>query len=441
MNYQELILRAQKESFSDLEIYESNNRELSIAIYNGVVDKNELSQSSTLSIRAIYQGKMAYLDLENRNESIDFVLSNLKANALSLTTDETFSVFGGSESYPKLVKKQHDFYMHPNFEKINILKSLEQKIKQSDARIVFVPYCNYDEVETSIRIVNSQGLDIQKQKAYCAIVAQAVARENNDSQSGFRVDVNSRFDEIDIDHIVSDVVSKTVNLLNAKPVSSQPYSVIIENEAMGDLLASFQSIFSGEAAIKKITPLLGKENEVIMSEKVTITDDPLHQHSIHQEPFDDEGVACQTKNVVYNGVFKTFLHNLKTAKYFNTESTGNGFKTGSTISVSGVNLHVVPGIKSKNDLILSLNSGLLITSLQGLHAGVNPISGDFNLKASGYVINNGQIGRPVTLIVVSGNFFQLMREEVLEIANDLEFGYKSVLSPSILFKSLTISGE
>ena len=114
---------------------------------------------------------------------------------------------------------------------------------------------------------------------------------------------------------------------------------------MTEILVDFQSMFSGESAIRKTTLLLGKENEKIMSEKITIVDDPFHKDAIIVSPFDDEGVACYEKDVVSNGVFKTFLHNLKTARYFKTTSTGNGFKAGisSYAGVRGANLIIKPG--------------------------------------------------------------------------------------------------
>jgi PmbA protein len=44
------------------------------------------------------------------------------------------------------------------------------------------------------------------------------------------------------------------------------------------------------------------------------------------------------------------------------------------------------------------------------------------------------------MIVVSGNFFELMNN-VLSIANDLKFELSGVGSPSVLVKSLMIGGE
>ena len=117
-----------------------------------------------------------------------------------------------------------------------------------------------------------------------------------------------------------------------------------------------------------------------MDEKITIIDDPLKPGAINSETFDDDGVATYTKTVVENGVFNTFLHNLKTAQFFGAKSTGNAIGS----CVGGINFHIKEGTTSKEEMIASLQEGLLITDLAGLHASLNPVSGDFSAQASGY---------------------------------------------------------
>lgn len=440
MDYQKLIIKAKDMGFTDIEINENSSRGLAINIYQGKVDKNELNEVKSISIRAIYNDKMAYLDIENNEEDLDFVLNNLKANAEALTTEEEFEIFEGSKEYPKVKVVENDFRKFSNLNRVELLNKVEERVKNADERIVFIPHCGYEEVESSNRIINSKGLDLKKENSYCAIFVQAVARENDDSQSSFEIEIKHKYDELDIDKLADEVVRKAVSMLNAKPVPSKKYPVIIENKAMASFFSTYQSAFSGEAAIKKITPFLGKENTKILSDKISIVDNPLKEDAIFVHPFDDEGVACYEKNVVEKGVFKTFLHNLKTAKYFKTKSTGNGFKGGSSIGVGGANLYIAPGETSKEDLVKSINEGLLITSLDGLHAGVNPISGDFSLKASGYLITKGEVGRAVTLIVVAGNFYKMLND-VAEVGKDLELRYSGIGAPSIKFNGLSISGE
>ena len=151
--------------------------------------------------------------------------------------------------------------------------------------------------------------------------------------------------------MIKEVVEKTISKLGASPIESGNYPVIIENEAMRSLLSCFMSNFSGEAAINKVTPYLDKVGKQIFSEKITILDMPLQEDAIMREPFDDEGVACYNKTIVENGKFLGFMHNLKTAKYFNTKSTGNGFGN----SIMGMNFQIKEGNKSKDELIKSID--------------------------------------------------------------------------------------
>ena len=129
-------------------------------------------------------------------------------------------------------------------------------------------------------------------------------------------------------------------------------------------------------------------------------------------------------------------------KSFNVNPTGNGFKAGvsGTVSVSPTNLYLQPGDKSFDELVGSVSKGILVTNVSGLHAGLNPISGAFNVQASGFEIENGKIGRPVTLFVVSSNFYELLNN-IEEISNDIEDKFIGVAAPSVKVKNIMISGK
>jgi glycosyltransferase involved in cell wall biosynthesis len=96
--------------------------------------------------------------------------------------------------------------------------------------------------------------------------------------------------------------------------------------------------------------------------------------------------------------------------------------------------------KSFDELVASMDQGILVTDVSGLHAGLNPISGAFNVQASGFEIKDGKIDRPVTLFVVSSNFYELLNN-IEEIASDLEENFIDVAAPSVKIKSVMISGK
>jgi PmbA protein len=136
----------------------------------------------------------------------------------------------------------------------------------------------------------------------------------------------------------------------------------------------------------------------------TVKEDPMYDPALTKIPFDDEGVLTTAKAIIDKGVFATALYDLKSAYKAGRNSTGNGFRAGSAVSEMPTNLIVEAGEKSFEGLLEESGEGIILTDLSGLHAGVNPISGDFSLLCEGYLIENGKKGRPVEQITVAGNF-------------------------------------
>jgi PmbA protein len=97
-------------------------------------------------------------------------------------------------------------------------------------------------------------------------------------------------------------------------------------------------------------------------------------------------------------------------------------------------------VYTEEQLLEGVDKGIYITKCAGLHAGLNPISGSFNLQSTGYLIENGKKTRPVTLIVVSGNFLEMMNN-VEKVGNDLIKNFLGVGAPSIKVKGLMVSGK
>lgn len=438
LNYNELIKKAKEYGFSDIQVNETKEESLTIFVSEGNVEKNNTAKLTSVLIKGIYNDKVANLELEDLNKDIDEILAELKENASFITSSEVCEIYAGSEKYPEVEEKVSDYNNYPTSYKIEKLIQLEKDIKAVDKRIVAVPYCLYQEEGHSLKIINSKGLNLSKNESACAIYASVVAMENGKTSNGGKDCEKINIVDLDFDSVLKKATSEALDHLNANSIASGSYDCIVENDAMKSLFSTYQPMYNGEAALRKMAFLAGKEGTKVFNEMVNIIDDPLidHEEVLYKSAFDAEGVACYTKDLVKDGVFKGLLHNLKTAKAFNTTSTGNASQT----SVRGYNTYIAPGKKSKEELIKDLGNGLIITDFDGLHAGVNPISGDFNLKCAGFVVENGEIVRPVTLIVMAGNFYKMLNDNICEIGSDLTFS-NGTGAPSILFRNVAISGE
>lgn len=90
-----------------------------------------------------------------------------------------------------------------------------------------------------------------------------------------------------------------------------------------------------------------------------------------------------------------------------------------------------------------LDTGLIITSMSGIHAGVNPISGSFSLLSSGFWVEKGRIVRPVDRITVAGSFPELL-QKVQAVGKNLTFSFPGTSrygAPDVLIESLNVAGS
>ena len=435
--YQDWIKLGLSKGITDLEIFAVKNSSLKLSVYQGKVDQHVQSKVESVSIRGIYDNKLATVKFENLAETnIDYMLDRLVESAKAITVVEPAIIYEGSPSYPKVDDETFDFTMVPVKDKINLLKDLESGVLANQLTSQ-VQTTLYQENATETSIVNSKGLNLKRNLSYAFAYAHGVFKKDEDDiQTAYDVKLARRFDEFKPSEMAENTIKKGVGKLGGTTIPSGPYPVVFSNEMFSSILSVFNSIFSGEAAFRNLTALKDKVGQKVFDERINLVNDPLNSEAIFKIPFDDEGVACKKRYIIEKGVFNGFNHNLKTANIFNVEPTGNSFGSG----ISPANLVLEKGDMSFDDLIGTIEDGVYITDLVGLHAGVRTVSGDFSLQAAGQKIENGKLAYPVKMIVISGNFFEMLKQGVM-LANDLRFDTDGIASPSVFIEKLMIGGK
>lgn len=421
---------------TDVEIHINEKTELSLNVYKGKVEQNEISKMLSTKIKGIYNGKAISIGIEDlSDENVDKMLDHLIDSAKHITSNEPALIYEGSKEYQLIDEELFDFSTVSPELKLKNLLDIELKL-QENKYLTQVQTTAYSETESKSIIVNSKGLNLDRHSTYAMIYSIGVYEKEGQIKTGVGYQIVKDFNDIDLDQIVSENINNGVSQLGAKTIKSNTYPVVINNEEFGNILSIFSDIFTGEAAFRQLTKLIGKEGTKIASDIVNLVDSPFHEKALFKVPFDGEGVACETRYWIKDGVFTSFAHNLKTAEIFKTKPTGNGFYN----SVAPANLVLEPGNLSLEEVFETIEHGVYITDLSGLHAGVETVSGDFSVQASGFEIKDGKIVRPVEMIVLSGNFFELLNNIEL-IANDFKFGLSGVGTSAVKIKQLSVAGE
>lgn len=429
---------AKQLGFEDIEFKSRTSKKLSISIFHQKVENYTVSENETLFIRGIVNGKMVSGITENE-QSIERILKEMVKNAELIEENKPQEIFGGSEHYKKYKTHNDTLANTPVTDKINLCLSVEEKAKAYDSKVNEVEV-EYSETESAMTIVNSKGLKLSYKSSYGVLVASVVAKDGDDTRTGFKYNVGQSLEEMKADELVKEACDSAINALHGTQCDSKKYKVLLTPTVFSSLISILMANVSGDAVNKGKTLLKDKLNEVVASKKFTLTENPhTKAYPYFYRSFDDEGVATNKKTIVEKGVLKTFLYNIEAAKQAKTESTGNGYG-GASIGISTSFLEVKPGKKDKDQLCEHIKNGIQITGVQGLHSGMNALSGDFSLQASGYRIEDGKITTPVNLITIAGNLFEVFKN-IEEVGSDLTLSMGGTLAPSVVIKSLAISGK
>lgn len=390
-------------------------------------------KSTSISVRCVKGGKSGYAsgNIVTPEEASELVRRACES-ALVVDDADEVPLFEGSPEYHKVEKKE---VVIPSAEEM-IKETMELQTKLMASEKVVEGSQSMMQVSASeSSFFNSAGLDLDYESGYVAKGAVAAVKDGDDAEENYEMKFA---DEISNDELIKLAVDGAVAKLGGSPVDSGKYNIILEHGAMRSILSVFSGVFSARSAFLKTTLLAGKEGEKIAADIVTLIDDPFHEKKFGHCPFDAEGVAVYTKNVIENGVLQTLLYNRMYAKKFDKETTGNA-TSAKGIGVQG--LYLKPGELTPDELLEKLGDGLYITDLSGLHAGVNAVSGDFSLQAAGFLVEGGKKTRAVKNITVADNYYKLLFK-VTAIANNLSFGTGSSFgAPDVMFSDIAVSGN
>ena len=445
--FMEKLVKAGTEyGFESCEASFSQNSTMSIDILKGEVSSYENSATSGLSFRGLKNGQMGYCSTNILDDnSIDFILKSAMENCEVLNDEDPQFIYCDEKNKDLYFSQTTDAYSKNTYKTFSELGlKLEKAILALDDRIDAVDNLSITCSTGPYLIINSKGLHSYRDTDGMSLFAAARATDSDGSvKSGGHYWIGNDIDEFDIDKFLVKFKENLIGKMGAKSCKSGNYKTIMKSEAFQQFFMVFFSNFLATSMQRGLSLLAGKEGEKIAADIFTVKEEPMYDKALTKIPFDDEGVLTTSKAIIDNGVFATALYDLKSAYKAGKESTGNGFKNGSAVSEAPTNLIVVPGEKDYDGLLKQAGEGIVLTDLAGLHAGVNPISGDFSLLCEGYLIENGKQGRPVEQITVAGNFYEVIK--VIEsVGNDIinvPSGEGEFFTPSVLIGSLAISGD
>ncbi len=408
----------------------SNSESSSVEVRDEKIDKLEQAIQNTLSIRLFVDGKYsAHSTNRMKKEDLSHFINEAIEGTKYLSEDK-FRTLPDPELYYKgggtpLNTLDPDFNKVEPQKKIDLSFAIEKEVLGKDDRIISVSASYYDGLEERV-MVTSNGFEGDTANSYFGVNASVSVKSDDARPESYWGESAIFFDKLKKSGIGEIALKRALDKIGQEKIESGQMPMIVENRQVGRIFGPLISALSGSAIQQKNSFLIDKIGKKVVSEKLTLTDDPFITGGRGSRLFDGEGLATKKRVVFNKGVLETYYIDTYYGKKLNMKPNGGGT----------TNLVFETGDKDINRLIEGVKKGILVTGFNGGNS--NGTTGDFSYGIEGFLIENGKITKPVSEMNITGNMLTLWAN-IGEIGNDVNKN-SSWMTPSILFEKVDFSG-
>lgn len=313
------------------------------------------------------------------------------------------------------------------------------------------------EWEQDVLIINSEGVWAEDKRVRSRVIAQVIAANATDTQTGVSAPGLSMglelFERFSPEAIGKKAAEQALSNLYAQKAPAGPMPVVIGNgfggvifhEALGHLLET-------TSVAKKASVLSDKLGEQVASDTVTYIDDGTSKHGWGSSEYDDEGMPTERTVLIDKGVLSSYMVDKLGSLKTGYRPTGSGRRQDYTFAPTSRmrNTFIAPGTSSKEALFKDIDYGLYAKDMGG--GQVKPGSGDYNFAIKeAYMIRKGELQEAVRGAMLIGKGPESIKK-IVAVSSDLELGPGmcgslsgslpvEVGQPHILVSEIIVGGE
>lgn len=426
MNYSEFFKLGKEKNFKNIQITELTSEDINMEYIDDKLENNNFSSNITYLIKA-----------EKNNKTVKMSSDYLEENILNLL-DEKIKYTDSYYTDEYLTDKNQNNIS--NFKSIDIKEEIEvvKKIYKEKEKFKFLKiitsYLSASAEKT--RIINSNGVDISTASVTYSYDCELVLENNNETISYSKSILKTKKDELNIKALVEEAINEAKKMTIKENLKTDKYNIVLSNEVAGSIISKIITGIYANNIREKTSIFENKLNKLVFGKNINIVENPLDIRYPGYTMFDNEGTKVKNKDIIKNGVLKTYLYDIKEAKIVNKESTGNSFGR-----INTRNLYLVPENNSKEKILKQLKTGIYITDFMGSQGtSIDINTGKISLQIFGFIVEDGKIKCGFEPCVLTTTITEMFNNVKL-IGNDLEFYEKSVGSPSILINNISIAAK
>ena len=400
--------RTKRKGADEVEVYAESVRTITVAIEKNDLQVSRAQRETMMGVRA-FLGRRVGFASTNDPSGIDEAC----CDAITLAKA---SPFDENNILPQPEKSEYVSGIYDSAcEGFTIERAIEQTVRMLDIARAIDKRLILGDGEFSVHIgaralINSNGVSWEEPESLFVYFALATASAGElVSNMDYQFGATRSADAINVEPITRRACENALGSLGAKKGVSFNGQVVLSPNAAQSLFASlilFQS--NAKNVLRGMSRWKDALGSAVASDLITVVDDGRMPNGVGTSSFDREGVPHKRTALIESGRLTSFMHNTYTAAALGMENTGHA--SGSARSVPGIgasNFEILPGEKSKDELIGEIDQGVFVTRFSGR---ADPVSGDFSgVAKGGYLIENGHISRPIRGTLIAGNAFDALK--------------------------------
>lgn len=417
------------------------NRETSIKVLKGEVEELTQAGSRSLGIRVLVGGKQALLHSADLEPGSLEALAREAVALARLSGEDPWIEIPGSPSpasFPELEIFDPALLEDPIEAKVERARRCETAAK-TGRQIIGNQGTSWSELVSVSTLATSGGFLGEYRETSVSLGTMPVAREKGKRQTEYWSSQGRFLQDLESPEVVGrEAGRRALARLGSTVPPTGPCPVVLDPRMAAGLIGQVAAASFGSAVYREASFLKDRRGEKVAAGIVTLVDDPLRRRGLASRPFDGEGLPSRRNLLIEKGILAAYLTDSYSAKKLEAPRTHSASRGPTSSPGVGVtNLYLEAGKTSPDEIVASLDRGVLVTDLMG--HGVNLVTGDYSRSASGFLIENGKVTRPLTGFTIAGNL-KTMLEDIAIIGSDLHFRYR-VNSPTLLIRSMVVSGS
>lgn len=424
------------------EVFAEESRRVKAVVSGGGVESVEERWERGAGLRLFEDGRVGFAFATDLSaEALAEAASRARELARQLDRDEAWRIPPVLEAAPLPFPSEDPGIGAVSMaRRIEMASAMEAAARALDPRVGRARKSVVTDVAGQVAVGHTGGLRAGHRYTRAVAYIQLTASEDGRSQSGYRAAFALGPASLPVEEVGREAARRALARLGAKPGPTGRLAAVLDREVVAGLLEELAPAFSGRRVVRGTSPLAGRIGEAVGSPAVTILDDPRLPGGYGSAPSDGEGVPTRRVELIHNGVLKGFLHDTYSSTKLGFGQPGNAVRGSfqSPPRIGPMNLLLLPGEASREELFDRAGEGVYINEVMGLHT-VDATTGDFSLGAGGRRIERGRLGEPIEKLAFAGNAIELLRS-ITAVGSDLELFPGGGGAPSVLVSELSVAG-